>query len=707
MGTTNELDNLPMTHRMAQLLLARAGQPNPSWGGALGNALAAGLGGYFEGQDERQKIQGQADVNKLFAPGAGPGVSLPPPTTFSPPQAQAAPVPVAPPQANLAAALMQHGLNQSPEMPPPAAPSAPPTDLPEADSGAPKGPQLTAPGIMPPSSVVANRFGAMAPPTAPPTQTAALPFASDQEPPSQEALARALVTQGGSGLNLNPTEQKVIAAANKYGIPPQELLAIKRNETTGSGAGQVSSAGAIGPMQLMPGTARDLGVDPRNEDQNIDGGARYYAQMRQQFGNNPIQAAAAYNAGPGRVASGGPLPAETQNYVQKFQGQQPSLTLAFNGQPQQAGQAGPPPPPQGPQPQGQIGGFTPEVLKTLRDYAGDGSNPSRAAEAQKYLDHYNALSAGQEWKPIQITPPGAFNPITVLHNQATNEFKGLDGRPVNFGATNAANTVGNQTLTGPAYLSTIPDKGFASTVQGIGDGRLPYPSSFVLKTPYGQALQNALALYRPDMTAQDYQTRLVTEKAFDVGAEGKAVKAANQAISHAAYLNQIVDKLPNVATAPDIINPLIKGYKSQTDQGYQDTLAQLHNTVEALGGELTKAFRGNSGSIRDVEAWQKSMYDTASPATLKGGIQSAMRLLDGAISALGDQYAKGTKSNRDPREFLTPSNRAAFDALSGNNAQPNSGQPQPQAPAPQGGEVRYLNGRAYRRGPNGEAVPVQ
>jgi soluble lytic murein transglycosylase-like protein len=59
-----------------------------------------------------------------------------------------------------------------------------------------------------------------------------------------------------------------------------------------------SGAGAIGVMQLMPGTARELGVDPENVEQNIEGGIRYLAWLLRWFGN--VEAAlVAYNAGPG------------------------------------------------------------------------------------------------------------------------------------------------------------------------------------------------------------------------------------------------------------------------------------------------------------------------------------------------------------------------------------------------------------------------
>ncbi len=78
----------------------------------------------------------------------------------------------------------------------------------------------------------------------------------------------------------------------------------------------ISNAGAIGLGQLMPATARDLGVDPRDLLQNLDGSARYLAMMLETFGD-PRLALAAYNAGPDAVRQYGGIPPyrETQNHV--------------------------------------------------------------------------------------------------------------------------------------------------------------------------------------------------------------------------------------------------------------------------------------------------------------------------------------------------------------------------------------------------------
>lgn len=79
----------------------------------------------------------------------------------------------------------------------------------------------------------------------------------------------------------------------------------------------VSPVGARGLAQLMPATARELGVDPANPYSNLEGGARYLRAQLDRFDGNVEKALAAYNAGPGRVAAAGGIPRirETQQYV--------------------------------------------------------------------------------------------------------------------------------------------------------------------------------------------------------------------------------------------------------------------------------------------------------------------------------------------------------------------------------------------------------
>jgi soluble lytic murein transglycosylase-like protein len=104
-------------------------------------------------------------------------------------------------------------------------------------------------------------------------------------------------------------------AASKYGLDPAVIKAIISVES-GFNPNAVSKAGARGLMQLMPSTARLLGVDPDDPEQNVDGGARYFRQQLDRFGSIEL-ALAAYNAGPANVLHYGGIPPfpETQRYV--------------------------------------------------------------------------------------------------------------------------------------------------------------------------------------------------------------------------------------------------------------------------------------------------------------------------------------------------------------------------------------------------------
>ena len=105
-------------------------------------------------------------------------------------------------------------------------------------------------------------------------------------------------------------------AASAANISPALLAALVWQESRWNPLA-VSRRGAVGLAQLMPATARDLGVNAADPIANLNGGARYLRQLLDQFDGNVEKALAAYNAGPGRVRSAGGIPAiaETQAYV--------------------------------------------------------------------------------------------------------------------------------------------------------------------------------------------------------------------------------------------------------------------------------------------------------------------------------------------------------------------------------------------------------
>jgi soluble lytic murein transglycosylase-like protein len=109
------------------------------------------------------------------------------------------------------------------------------------------------------------------------------------------------------------------SAARKFDLPESFVQSVMRAES-GFNPQAVSPKGATGLMQLMPGTAKKLGVDPKDPQQNAEGGAQYLRELLALYENRPDQvllALAAYNAGPGAVEKyhGVPPYAETRQYI--------------------------------------------------------------------------------------------------------------------------------------------------------------------------------------------------------------------------------------------------------------------------------------------------------------------------------------------------------------------------------------------------------
>lgn len=122
--------------------------------------------------------------------------------------------------------------------------------------------------------------------------------------------------------------QAIADAAASNNVDPTLAIEVAAAES-GFNPNAVSSAGAIGIMQLMPGTAAMYGVDPTDPLENIDGGTAYLGDLLNQFDGNTAAALAAYNWGPGRVQAAmatygaswlAHAPSETQAYVAKILG---------------------------------------------------------------------------------------------------------------------------------------------------------------------------------------------------------------------------------------------------------------------------------------------------------------------------------------------------------------------------------------------------
>jgi soluble lytic murein transglycosylase-like protein len=113
-------------------------------------------------------------------------------------------------------------------------------------------------------------------------------------------------------------DQLLADAAQAYGIDPAFVRSVAQIES-GLRQAAISPKGAIGLMQLMPETAADLHVDPKEASGNASGGARYLRELLLRYHGDSVRALAAYNAGPGAVQkyNGAPPYEETRRYIVK------------------------------------------------------------------------------------------------------------------------------------------------------------------------------------------------------------------------------------------------------------------------------------------------------------------------------------------------------------------------------------------------------
>jgi cell wall-associated NlpC family hydrolase/soluble lytic murein transglycosylase-like protein len=189
-------------------------------------------------------------------------------------------------------------------------------------------------GAAPPADA-AGAAATPASPASPPAADAASPAGGDPSSPAADPASPTAGDPSSPAADLSsplagdaqtepqpvgeppPFATEIAAAATAHDVDPALLTALV-NQESGFDPDAVSPAGAVGLCQLMPATARGLGVtDPRDPVQSLDGGARYLRQMLDAFGGDERKALAGYNAGPGNVQRFGGIPPfpETQQYV--------------------------------------------------------------------------------------------------------------------------------------------------------------------------------------------------------------------------------------------------------------------------------------------------------------------------------------------------------------------------------------------------------
>lgn len=314
------------------------------------------------------------------------------------------------------------------------------------------------------------------------------------------------------------------------------------------------------------------------------------------------------------------------------------------------------------------------------------------------------LHASADTPLTEILPASVISANPDMKGQTAGQYANrlisqIGNQPVLTPTGDEASIPGNPNLHGDAYLKSMPDQSIANQVKAIAEGRQQQPSSFFLKTPYGQMMMRSLAQYDPGFDLSLYQSRVAANTDLAKGKMGQNVTSFNTTIGHLGALSDAIDKLQN--TSFPLVNQAYNVWRNNTG----DPRVNAFNVnVDAAASELTRAFRGTGGNESDIQAWKKTLSAANSPEQLHAAVDKAVDLLESRIDATGDQYGRAMRKTVAPDSLLSPVARTTLQKLKGGSANTNQG----------GGGGNFVNGKIYRdkagnqaRFQNGQWVPVQ
>jgi soluble lytic murein transglycosylase-like protein len=367
----------------------------------------------------------------------------------------------------------------------------------------------------------------------------------------------------------NPYEAMARETAKRNGIPEDLFVSLVRQES-GFNPSARSSAGAMGLAQLMPGTAGDLGVDPSDPQQNLEGGARYLKQQLDTFGS-PELALAAYNAGPGAVQKHGGVPPydETQDYVQKVMGGGGPATMSAHDMPQQ---------------------MDPARIEALSEILGNPyASPGQQMVAQVLLSQ-------------MVKSDEAMSPYQAAQIALDRERLGLERQKLdvgNRGQYGLTPITGTDAEGKPLYLQ--PGSAGDLNVMDFPEGFTPTPGVERVETGTGTVLVNTKTGETIGFIPKDNRTPN-REQAIGT-AEGEMIGGAVAGLPGAiAKADQAVGLIDSIAADPSLegITGMIEGRIPPLTQGGTDLGVKIDQLKGKVFLEAFESLKGG-GAITELE----------------------------------------------------------------------------------------------------------
>jgi hypothetical protein len=251
---------------------------------------------------------------------------------------------------------------------------------------------------------------------------------------------------------------------------------------------------------------------------------------------------------------------------------------------------------------------------------------------------------------------------------------------------NAAETPppGDPTLTGDAYLQTIP-QGMRGIVKAIANGDQNPPSSSS-RSPMAQALLQAVYTYDPSANAGNLATRTATRKSFTSGKDAQNMTALSQLALHLDHLNQQVGSISGSALP-------INGVVNAVSDRFNGNTTAWDSSSNAVAHELRAVFANASGGTQaELDENLKQLNASSSTAQKEAAVRNIAQLVHGRFQILQDKYAQGMGKAQDPFEAKYPGTEQIISRLAGAGQQPQQAQPQQAQQAQQPGDFSHLWG---------------
>lgn len=229
---------------------------------------------------------------------------------------------------------------------------------------------------------------------------------------------------------------------------------------------------------------------------------------------------------------------------------------------------------------------------------------------------------------------------------------------------------GDPTLTGDAYLQTIP-QGMRGIVKAIANGDQNPPSSSS-RSPMAQALLQAVYTYDPSANAGNLSTRTATRKSFTSGKDAQNMTALSQLALHLDHLN---DQVGSISGSPVLPNGLI----NTVEDRFNGNTTAFDSSANAVAHELRSVFaNANGGTQAELDENLKQLNSSNSTEQKEAAVRNIAQLVHGRFQILQDKYSQGMGKAQDPFNAKYPGTEPIIARLAG-SAQQSQAAAQPQA----------------------------